>query len=176
MPKFVKCIDNNNAPLLKFDHLYEVIEDNSQFYKLKGFDSCTYLKSRFRTVDYYPNDPVPVTPKNMTFYVKCINDYDSGGRLKVGTTYQVVSETTHDYILKGESLSRDKERFVWAPAPSAIPKPKKVYQHNRKKIINQLKKLNNNLVGRFTCGFATEVEWVQKELSNLILQLEKIKE
>jgi hypothetical protein len=168
--KFVKYIDTTNASL-KQGEVYAVLSEDGIYYQLPN-NLGRWVKDCFVEVKNAAGDPL-----EQSKYVRCVDVIDAENALKFGTIYQVIGETDNDYILAGVHLSWDKSRFV------EFPKPRKVYQHSRKQIINQLKDLSNTLIGRATFGrvhslevHESEVEAVQQDLNDIIARLEQIKE
>jgi hypothetical protein len=178
--KYVRCIDNIDCHgKLHYGTIYQVTGETDNDYILEGVH-LSWDKSRFETVPDANKDasmPEPRTNK----YVRCIQDVAQDTvrwvQLNAGSVYQVALETDHYYNLVGIDYPWSKSNFI------EVPKPKKVYQHSRKAIINQLKDLSNTLVGRATFGrvhslefHETEIESVQQDLNDIIAQLEQIKE
>jgi hypothetical protein len=178
--KYVRCIDSIDCHgKLHYGTIYQVIGETDNDYILAGVD-LSWDKSRFETVPDANKDasmPEPRTNK----HVRCIQDVAQDTvrlvQLNAGSVYQVALETDNHYNLVGIDYPWSKSNFI------EVPKPKKVYQHSRKAIINQLKDLSNTLVGRATFGrlhslevHETEVESVQQDLNDIIAQLEQIKE
>jgi hypothetical protein len=180
--KYVRCVvaDWSEGELLT-GTVYQVAKETPTTYTLVGLDR-PWKKDRFCPVTA-PNAnkdasmPEPRTNK----YVRCIQDVAQDTvrwvQLNAGSVYQVALETDHYYNLVGIDYPWSKSNFI------EVPKPKKVYQHSRKAIINQLKDLSNTLVGRATFGrvhslefHETEIESVQQDLNDIIAQLEQIKE
>jgi hypothetical protein len=179
-PKYVRCIDSLECDgKLHYGTIYQVFGETDNDYILVGVH-LSWDKDRFETVPHANKDasmPEPRTNK----YVRCIQDVVQDPvrwvQLNAGSVYQVSLETDHHYNLVGIDYPWSKWNFI------EVPKPKKVYQHSRKQIINQLKDLSNTLVGRATFGRVHSLEEhedavleVRDDLDLIISYLEQLKE